>query len=185
MKKILLLHGYNGFPEVFNWIKEELEKNGYKVIMPNFPVQKEVRYNIWKEQLDKIKEELNGELIVVVHSIGNPFLIKYLKEFNLNIKLYIGMAGFSDIFETNNPDLNAAIKNMVPNIEEMNNFKLIIKNRICIYSDNDHIIPIEILKKHVNNIDGIDYFISNIGHMGKKSGLTTLPEIVNIIKETV
>lgn len=180
MKKVLLLHGYNGFPEVFNWIKEELEKNGYKVIMPNFPIQENVRYNIWKEQLDKIYNDLNDELMVVVHSIGNPFLIRYL-----NIKLYIGMAGFSDIFETNNSNLNDAIKNMVPNQEELNNFKEKAKNRICIYSDNDHIIPIEILKKHVNNIEGKDFFIPNIGHMGKTSGLKTLPEVIEIIKEIV
>ena len=183
MKTVLLLHGYNGFPEVFNWIKEELEKNGYNIIMPNFPVQENVRYNIWKEQLDKIDNDLDEELIVVVHSIGNPFLIKYLNEKSLNIKLYIGMAGFSDIFETNKNDLNDAIKNMVPNQEELNNFKEKAKNRICIYSDNDHIIPIEILKKHVNNIDGKDFFIPSIGHMGKTSGLKTLPEVVEIIKE--
>ena len=183
MKKVLLLHGYNGFPEVFNWIKEELESLGYKVIMPNFPIQENVRYNIWKEQLDKIYKDLSDELIVVVHSIGNPFLIKYLNEKHLNIKLYIGMAGFSDIFVTNNINLNDAIKNMVPSQEELNNFKEKVKNRICIYSDNDHIIPIDILKKHIDNIAGKDYFIPNIGHMGKKSGLKELPKVIEIIKE--
>ena len=185
MKKVVLLHGYNGFPEVFYWIKEQLEKIGCLVILTDFPIQENVRYSTWKKEFDKLYGTLDGELVVVAHSIGNPFLIKYLKEKYLDIKLYIGMAGFSDVFETNNVNLNSAIKSMNPTEDEINNFKDIIKNKICIYSDNDHIIPTEILKKHIKNIDGKDYFIPNIGHMGKTSGLKTLPEIIKIIKEKI
>lgn len=184
MQKVLLLHGYNGIPQVFYWIKEELEKMNYTVIMPNLPTQEGLRYNIWKEEFKNLKKDLDGELIVVAHSGGNPFIIKYLNESNLEIKLYIGMAGFSDLFTTvGRQDLDEAVRNLAPSQEEINNFKNSVETKYCIYSDSDHIIPFEILKKHCDNIDGKHFVIPNIGHMGRKSNLQELPQIIEIIKQ--
>ena len=79
-------------------------------------------------------------------------------------------------------DLDEMIEDLVPFKEELDNFKDRVDMRYCMYSDNDHLIPLEILKKHANNIDGEHYFISGIGHMGKKSGLKELPEVIEIIR---
>ncbi len=184
MKKVLLLHGYNGIPQIFYWLRQELENMGYTVIMPSLPTQERVRYNIWKKEFEKIKNDLKGEIIVVAHSIGNSFIIKYVKENNLNIKLYIGLAGFSDIYTTEGrKDLDEAVKSIVLSQEEIDNFKNNVKMKYCIYSDNDHIVPLEILKKHANNVNGIHCMIPNIGHMGRKSNLQTIPKVIEIIKE--
>lgn len=183
MKKVLLLHGYNGIPQIFYWLKQELEKMKYTVIMPSLPVREGVRYNAWKREFENIANELKEDIIVVTHSIGNPFIIKYLREKNLNIKLYIGLAGFSNIYTTQGKeDLDEAVKSMAPTQEELDNFKNNVKKRYCIYSDNDHIVPLEILKKHVENVNGIEYMIPNIGHMGRKSNLQTIPKVTEIIK---
>lgn len=184
MKKVLLLHGYNGIPQMFHYFKEELEKMGYKVIMPSLPTQEGLRYNIWKEYFENIKEDLKEELIVVAHSGGNPFIIKYANENNMNIKLYISLAGFSDIFTTEGrKDLDEAVKSVVPIELEIDTFRNNVKEKHCIYSDSDHIVPIEILKKHADNIKGIHHLIPNIGHMGRKSNLQTLPQVIGLIRK--
>lgn len=184
MKKVLLLHGYNGIPQIFHWLKQELENMEYTVIMPNLPPREGVRYDVWKEEFENIKDDLKGEVIVVAHSIGNAFIIKYLKESNLDIKLYIGLAGFSDIYTTEGrKDLDEAVKSILPSQEEIDNFKNKVKMRYCIYSNNDHIVPLEILKKHADNVNGIHCMIPNIGHMGRKSNLQTIPKVIEIIKE--
>ncbi len=185
MKKILLLHGYNGIPQIFHWIKEELEKMQYVVIMPNLPPREGLRYSIWKEEMGKLGNQLQGELIVVAHSAGNPFIIKYLQEHNLDIELYIGLAGFSNIYKVEGrEDLYEAVKSVAPTQEELENFKQKVEKRYCIYSDNDHIVPFEILQKHVENIAGIGQMIPNIGHMGRKSNLQKIPEVIAIIRES-
>ncbi len=58
-----------------------------------------------------------------------------------------------------------------------------MQKRYCIYSDTDHIVPREILEKHIKNIDATGYMIPNIGHMGKKSNLQTIPKVIEIIQE--
>ena len=184
--KVLLLHGYNGIPKIFNWLKEELENMNYTVIMPSFPIKENMRYNIWKETFNNYKKEIEGELIVIAHSGGNPFIIKYFKENNMNIKLYIGLAGFSNAFLTEGrEDLDEAVKSLEPTTEEIENFKNNVEKRYCIYSDNDHIIPIDILKKHVDNLEAKYYMIPNIGHMGNKSNLESLPKVIEIIKDNM
>ena len=116
---------------------------------------------------------------------GNPFIIKYLQEQNLDIKLYIGLAGFSDVYKIEGrEDLYEAVKSVVPTQEQLESFKQKVEKRYCIYSDNDHIVPFEILQKHVENVAGIGEMVPNIGHMGKKSNLQNIPKVIEIIKES-
>jgi Predicted esterase of the alpha/beta hydrolase fold len=184
MNKVLLLHGYNGIPLIFYYIKQELEKLEYSVIMPSLPTQECLRYNIWREEFKNIKEDLGNDLIIIAHSGGNPFIIKYLKENNLKVNLYIGLAGFSDMFTTEGrKDLDEAVGSLVPSNEEIEKFKNNVKVRYCIYSDSDHIIPFEILRKHADNVNAKHWVIPNIGHMGRKSNLQKLPQVIEIIKK--
>jgi len=169
---------------VFYWLKEELEKLEYKVIMPNLPTQEHLRYAIWKERFEGIKKDLDGELIAIIHSGGNPFMIKYLRESNLSIKLYIGLAGWSDRHRVEGrEDLNACIEDLAPSEKDFEHFKNNVEIRYGIYSDNDHVVPFEILRKHVDNIGGKHCMIPNIGHMGKKSNLQELPQVIKILQE--
>jgi len=186
MKKVLLLHGYNGIPPVFNWLKAELEKMGYAVIMPSLPTQENLRYDIWKSELENIKKDLMGRNIsVIAHSGGNPFIIKYLRENKLNIHLYIGLAGFSDVFTTpGRKDLDEAVLSIAPNQSEIEYFKKNAKLRYCVYGNDDHIVPLEVLKKHAVNLSAKHYAISGIGHMGRKSNLQKLPLVIDLIIES-
>lgn len=49
MKNIILIHGYNGIPKIYEWLKEKLVRKGNLVIMPKFPTQEGVIYDIWKK----------------------------------------------------------------------------------------------------------------------------------------
>lgn len=184
MKNILLIHGYNGIPKIYNWLKEKLEEQGYNVYIPEFPPREEAIYNNWKNILDEFNQYFNNETIVIAHSIGNGCLIKYLAENNIKIDLYIGLAGFDKYFEhEGRDDLNRAIKEFIPDIEKIEKFKKLTNNRYAIYNDNDHIVPFDILENFPKNIDAKPMFIKGIGHMGKKSGLEKIPEVLDIIAE--
>lgn len=65
----------------------------------------------------------------------------------------------------------------------MKSFKNRCTKRYSIYSNNDHIVPFNILQEYPKDIDAIPILIENIGHMGKKSGLEEIPRVIEIIKE--
>ena len=44
-KNILLIHGFNGIPKIFYYLKKELETQGYNVIIPEFPIREKINLN--------------------------------------------------------------------------------------------------------------------------------------------
>ena len=103
---------------------------------------------------------------------------------DLKVKLYISLAGFSKYFEwEDKQDLNRACKEFLVTERELKSFKNRCTKRYSIYSNNDHIVPFNILQEYPKDIDAIPILIENIGHMGKKSGLEEIPRVIEIIKE--
>ena len=183
MKNIILIHGINGTPKVFEWLKTELEKSGYEVIMPSFPIQEGAIYEKWKDVLNQYKDSINSDSVVVRHSIGNEFIIKYLAERHLKIDVYIGLAGFAEVFYNEGKDvLNAAVERFVVNEDEEREFISLTNHRYAIYSDDDHIVPFDVLERYPREINAKAIFMPGIGHMGKKSGLEKLPKVLDLIE---
>jgi predicted alpha/beta hydrolase family esterase len=182
MKNIILIHGFNGIPKIFEYFKIELEKRDYNVIMPDFPVREEITVEGYYRIFDKYKDIFNSNLIVIAHSIGNAMFIKYMYKNNLTVGKYISLAGFAKEFYNEGKDvLNEKVKLTVLSDNELQYTKEIIKDRYSIYSKDDHIVPYELLKEFSELIDSKSYSIDGIGHMGKKSGLEELPEVIDIV----
>lgn len=169
MKNVLLIHGFNGIPKIFQYFKEELEKSDYNVIMPEFPVREEITVEGYFEILDKYKEIFNENLIVVAHSIGNPMFIKYISKNGLKVGKYISLAGFSkDFFNEGKDVLNEKVKLTILTDKELNDAKTMINEKYSIYSDSDHLVPFELLEQYCKDINSAAIPMKDIGHMGKK-----------------
>lgn len=182
VKNVLLIHGFNGTPKIFDYFKQEFEKQNYNVILPDFPVREEITVEKYFNVFDRYQSYFNKNLIVVAHSIGNPMFIKYISKNNLNIGQYISLAGFSRAYYNEGKDvLNEKVKLTILTKKEKDDAKRLILKRNSIYSDNDHIVPFDILEEFCQDIDSEAMLIKNIGHMGKKSGLEELPEVIKMI----
>lgn len=186
MKNAFIIHGFNG--DTTNTfgpaLKDFLESIGYTVFMPNFPIRTEATFKGWSEILDKYKEHFNSETIVVAHSIGNPFFVQYLYNNNLNIKLYVSVAGFCKLFTIpDRPDLNNAFIDFAVNSKHLDYIKSNTMFRYSLYSDNDHVIPFDILEDFIKQINSTPIFIKGVGHMGNRNNTTHLPQIEDIIKD--
>lgn len=186
MKTAFILHGFNG-DTTYTFgpaLKDFLESKGYSVIMPNFPIRSEASFKKWSEILDKYRNKFNKETIVVAHSIGNPFFLKYLYNNNLGSKLYVSVAGFCDLFTVEGRnDLNSAFIDFAVKDNEINYLKNSVPYRFSLYSDNDHVIPFNILENFISKIDSTPVFIKGVGHMGNRDNISRLPQIEEIINK--
>lgn len=179
---IFLVHGYNGVPKIFNYFKDTLEKEGYKVVMPSFPTQTDITIDGYFEVFDQYKEYLGSNTVIIAHSIGNIMALKYLFKNDINILGYVSLAGFGEPFiNEGRDDLNSIIAPLCLTNEELAKIPNLIGKAYSIYSDDDHIVPFNVLKKYPVIIGAKDCFISGIGHMGSKSGLEELPEVIDIV----
>lgn len=185
MRNIILIHGYNGTPKIYEYFEYELKKKGYNIITPNFPTKTDITINSYFEVFDNYKNYFTQDCIVIAHSIGNELFIKYICKNNLKIGTYISLAAFGNPFVTEGrEDLNSVIAPIVIKEEEQIKCKELIKKSYSIYSDNDHIVPFKDLQEFPNLIGSEPILIKGIGHMGKKSGLEKLPKVIDIIDKT-
>ena len=185
MKTAFILHGFNG-DTTYTFglsLKEFLESKDYTVFMPNFPIRSEATFAGWSSILDEYKKHINSDSIIVAHSIGNPFIIKYFYNNNLNANLYISVAGFCDLFKVEGrEDLNSAFIDFSVNNTHIEYFKSAVSHRFSLYSNNDHVIPFDILKSFIFKMESSPVFIENVGHMGNRDNISRLPQIEEIIE---
>lgn len=160
MMKVVIVHGSNfkdrenrikyhlppqNKRDWISWVKKELEARGIECITPLMPENWNPKYENWKKELEKIK--FNEEDILVGHSAGGGFLVRWLGETEKRIKRLILVA--------------PAIRNRQREgweLKEFYNFKIneeIKKNVqkiILIQSDNDSESILESCKIYSNTL---------------------------------
>lgn len=150
--------------------------------MSALPTQQNISYDSWKNELNNL--QIPSEIsLLIAHSIGNEFMIRYCAERGLKAEVYIGLAGFVESFtHEGRDDLNNVIAKMQCSKQEITKFKTLVVKRYAIFSNDDHIVPYDILQKFPQQTDATPIMIPSIGHMGKKSGLEQLPEVIELVK---
>ena len=95
MKNIFVIHSLNGDTLEF-WgqdVKAKFEGK-FNVYMPVFPIRAESSYENFDKILSKYLESkaLNQDSIVICHSIGNPYFVRFCREHNFVPNNYIAVA---------------------------------------------------------------------------------------------
>ncbi len=104
ISNVVLVHGSNDnekegleFPREnqrhwFPWIKDELEKQGINVSHELYPMDWSPNYEKWKKVFEKNK--INKNSILIGHSAGAGFLVRWLEETKRKIKKLILVAPY-------------------------------------------------------------------------------------------
>ena len=109
----------------------------YEVLAPQMPSKINAKYAEWKIWFDKLVPLLNPEVILVGHSLGGIFLIKYLSENNIsnNIKSLHLVAAPYDAEGTNDAMADFIITNDLKNVEKQ------VSNIFFYQSMDDVVVP--------------------------------------------
>ena len=96
MKNCIILHGCtddekdNPTGHWISWVKKELENKNIQTIVPLMPEPWNADYYKWKKEFDKLN--VNEETILIGHSCGAAFLIRWLGDTKRKIKKLILVA---------------------------------------------------------------------------------------------
>lgn len=177
-QKVLLVHGYNGVPEIFRSFKKQLEALGCEVAMPDFPTRENISVEAFFSVFEKYPDFFGDDCAVIAHSIGNGMLLKYLAASGKGLNRFISLAGFAESFTVDGKDvLNEKVALINLSEIELAHAREAIMESFCIFSNDDHIVPYRILQDFPKKIGGEGILVENIGHMGHKAGLTELPGV--------
>lgn len=97
MKRVVILHGWEGSPQGnwFPWLKQELEARGYQVTVPDFPDSATPKLSAWLKTLEQVIGQPDADLILVGHSLGSVTILRYLATINHPIKAAILVSPFT------------------------------------------------------------------------------------------
>ncbi len=149
MKRVIIIHGWSGYPEEgwFPWLKKELEKRNFSVEIPQLPNSENPRIYNWIPAMKKIIKNPDVDTFLIGHSMGCQAIARYLESQKDDVKVggIVFVAGFfkrltgledtPDVRETGKHWLNAPI-----NFEKI---KSHFKKSIAIFSDDDPYVPLD------------------------------------------
>lgn len=107
MKTAVIIHGYSEKSEYLDasrpspsndhwipWLQRQLQLKGVLAQAPDMPGFYEPNYDIWKKMLERF--DLNSGTILVGHSCGGGFLVRYLSESDAKVGKVVLVAPWLD-----------------------------------------------------------------------------------------
>ncbi|MEM2916089.1 MAG: alpha/beta fold hydrolase [Candidatus Woesearchaeota archaeon] len=187
MRRVFIIHGWGGHPnEKWRpWLKSELEKRGFQVIMPQMPDTDIPRIDAWVKHLKDIVGKPDKDTYFVGHSIGCPAILRYLQTISTPIGGALFIAGFwQSIHEEKlkNDEELAIFKPWLTTPINSEKIRKVLKKSIALFSDNDPWIPLSEAEAYRKEIGAEIVIEHNKGHFGEKT-LTKLPEALKAIEK--
>lgn len=174
MKKVIIVHGYTGYPDKnwFPWLRSELEKQGVEVIVPAMPHTEAPQLSEWLPYLQEVVGEPTSDVYLVGHSLGCIAILKYLETINTQVGGAILVSGFAE------PIHFMELNNFF--VDELNDEKIIenAKQIILINSDNDEHVPLWQGQKMAERFKAKLIILNNAGHINERSGFKALPIVL-------
>lgn len=188
MKTAILIHGYNSKEEYldqsrptpsndhwFPWMQRQLQIKSILAQTPDMPGFYEPRYEKWKQMLERF--DLNEETILVEHSCGGGFLLRYLSENNVNVGKVVLVAPWI------NPDgeYEGHVESSFFNFKIDRNIVKKTEFLKVMYSTDDEESILKTIKILRESTEGIEFQeFNNKGHFVLGSmGSVQFPELLN------
>lgn len=185
MKRVFIIHGWEGFPEEgwFPWLKKELEAKGFVVQVPAMPDAANPRIFNWVPKIKEVVGIPDKETYFVGHSMGCQAIGRYLESLSGDIKVggAVFVAGFFKSLTglEDDPAVQEIDKHWLETPINLEIAKSHLENSVAVFSDNDPFVPLD------NQDDFRDKLNSKIiieharGHFsGPSDNITELPVVL-------
>lgn len=179
MKKVYLIHGFEGSPNG-GWrpyLMRELAKQDIYACSLSMPNPDVPILNDWMSEIQRcVDRDIKDDVYLVGHSLGGTAILHYLEKFNSQ-----NLKGVIIISAPCSQNSNEKIKDFLDKDFDWNLIKNKINNVVIIHGDNDPLVPLSDAQKITSELNGELIIIPNGGHLNGSSGFTELPEALSAI----
>jgi predicted alpha/beta hydrolase family esterase len=185
--RVFIIHGWGGRPEEdwLPWLKDQLELNGFEVVVPAMPDSMEPHIWTWVPKLKELVGTPDERTFFVGHSMGTQTILRYLESLPEKIKVggVVLVAGFihltDNILETEKDKKIAK-----PWLEKDLDWKKILshtKSFVTIFSDDDPFVPLEDSETFMENLNAEVIIERKKGHMSMNENIYEFPEVLEAV----
>ena len=180
-KKIIIVHGYRSYPTDcwFPWLKRELIKLGFRVIVPRFTNPAQPKMKNWITTIKNVVDIPDEQTYLVGHSLGVIAILRYLETLQEGHGVGgVVSVGGRVIRRPHRKATASFFKTPVP----WSKIKRRSKRFVGVYSSNDTVVPIingRIFKKKLH----AKLILENKGHFTREEKIFSLPSLLAVLKK--
>lgn len=187
MKNLFILHSLNGDTLEF-WgqdVKQYADNKQIDIYLPKFPIRAESSFEKFNDILSKYLNNgtLNKDSIVIAHSIGNPYFIRFCRIHNYIPCQYIAVApGAVYNYPTTRTDYIVKLKDQAYLRENDIEYGKNLKNVYMLYSDEDD-GNIEKFTRFEKDFNTKSYYLKGYNHFDGYHRIYKIPELLQLIEK--
>ena len=180
-KRVFVIHGYGASPKDnwFPWLKEELEKKGFDVSVPQMPDTDNPTLGKWLPHLRNLVGPCNGNDFFVGHSLGTITILKYLESLSKREKAggAVLVGGFSESigFEK--------LSSFTEKPLDYEKIKKSVGKIIAIHSTDDRSVPYKFGEIIRDKLGAELITMHGAGHINHQKGYFKLPEVLDAVQK--
>ncbi|MDE1804865.1 MAG: serine hydrolase family protein [Candidatus Micrarchaeota archaeon] len=177
IENAFLIHGSFGSPDEnwMPWLKERLERNRIAVYAPQFPIEERQSFKSWLAEFDRYRGSLNGNSIMVGHSLGSAFIFRVLEKVNTRILGCFLVAPFSR--EIRIPKYDEVNKTFLEKEFDWDRIRRNCEHFYIYGSDNDPYVKSSQEHFVAEKTGGALRMIPGAGHFNESSGYKEFREL--------
>ncbi len=149
---------------------------GFDVFTPRMPSSDNAQYEHWDLWFSRIMQALDRPVILVGHSLGAMFLVKYVSERDTahQIRGLLLVSGRHDDPGTSEPHTSFTLQGDISTLTQK------ADRVVFFHSSDDDVVPYESFERFRTAVPGADFLaFDGRGHFLEPS----FPELINVIQE--
>lgn len=184
MKRVIIVHRWEGgsHDDWRPWLKSELEKLGYEVLVPDMPDTNVPVIDKWVHKLREIVGTPDSNTYFVGHSIGCQTILRYLETVNTPVGGAVFVAGWFNLDNMEDGEVKEIARPWIEISIDLDKVKSILPVATLIISENDPYGCLEENKQRFSEVMTKGIVIPNAGHFTTEDGYTEIPLVVDELK---
>ena len=161
------------------WLRGELEKLGYEVLMPEMPDIDTPVIKKWVSKLTEVVGKPDSNTYFIGHSIGCQAILRYLETINTPVGGAIFVAGWFNLKNLEDKETEEIARPWIQTSINTEKVRSALLKSTLIISDNDPYGCLEENKQKFAQITTKIVVMPNAGHITSEDGFIELPEVLS------
>lgn len=185
-KRVFIVHRWEGSPrkDWYPWLKRELQKKGFTVMVPAMPHPERPTIGDWTKHLAKAVGKLDDDTYFIGHSVGCQTIIRHLATQKTACGGAVFVGGWFKLTPEATEDAASRriAKPWLYSTIPFNAARKNLKSSIAFLSDDDPYVPFHENKEVFEKVLGAEVILrKGRGHFTGSEGATELPEALKAI----
>jgi len=185
MKRVVIVHqwmaGAQG--DWRPWLKEELEKLGYEVLLPDMPDIDTPVIEKWVEKLAEVVGVPDSDTYFIGHSIGCQTILRYLETIDVVVGGALFVAGWFELENLEDEETKETAKPWLETPIDLQRIRTVLPKSTLVISDNDPFGGFEKNKRKFAELGSKIIVLHNAGHITEEDGFSKAEVLIEALQD--